>query len=281
MIALPQLPSRLNEAARDLTGRTYLSHSQVHGFRSCPRKWAFHYVEDAPPAFTPLALVFGSAFHAALQAHFEGKLAGRPLKTPQVLDTFNAHLIAQADAPIKYGKNDTPESVRELGERMVRSFLDSPLAHPRGDIVFVEEELRASVAPNLPDLVAKVDLGLIVDGRLKVVDFKTSRSRWREDAVGEHADQLLLYRLLALRLNPHEEVDLAFHVVTKAVTPVVQDLPVAYDPTTAAQVVESMRPVWKAMQAGAYFPAPSVMHCTTCPFQSRCPAYRGGDPEPG
>ena len=57
-----------SEQARDLTGRTYLSFSQVNGFRRCPRAWAYHYVEDATPAFTPQALIFGSAFHFALQS---------------------------------------------------------------------------------------------------------------------------------------------------------------------------------------------------------------------
>ena len=267
-----------NEQVRDLTGRTYLSFSQVNGFRMCPRKWAYHYVEDATPAFTPQSLLFGSAFHHALESHFLAKMEGRSLTPAQVVDAFKGYLTdpANVKAPLKYGAKDNQETLFALGERMVLAFLASPLANPAGDIVFIEENLQAPVAPDLPDIVAKVDLGIIgLDGVLTVLDFKTSRSKWNPAGVAEHADQLLLYRLLALHRNPDEQIRLKFAVVTKAVAPVVQDLEVAYDAKTAGRVIDSMRPVWAAMKAQAYFPAPSAMNCGGCPYSHLCPAYRG------
>lgn len=279
-ISLPQL--RPNEQARDLTGRTYLSFSQVNGFRRCPRAWAYHYVEDATPAFTPQALIFGSAFHHALESHFKGLMEGRSLTPAQVVDAFKGYLTNSENlrAPIKYGAKDSLETLFALGERMILAFLASPMAFPAGDLVFIEEHLQAPVAADLPDIVAKVDLGIVgPDGVLTVLDFKTSKSRWAPGAVAEHADQLLLYRLLALHHNPQEQIKLKFAVVTKAVTPVVQELEVAYDATTAGRVVDSMRPVWQAMKAQAYFPAPSAMNCNGCPYSHLCPAYRGGGGE--
>lgn len=284
-VPLPQLrPSVASEQARDLTGRTYLSFSQVSGFRRCPRAWAYHYVEDATPAFTPQALIFGSAFHHALESHFKGLMEGRSLTPAQAVDTFKGYLTHPENqkAPIKYGAKDSQETLFALGERMILAFLASPMAFPEGDLVFIEEHLQAPVAPDLPNIVAKVDLGIVgKDGVLTVLDFKTSKSRWAPGAVAEHADQLLLYRLLALHHNPQEQVRLKFAVVTKAVTPVVQELEVQYDASTAGRVVDSMRPVWQAMKAQAYFPAPSAMNCGSCPYSHLCPAFRGTDGEGG
>jgi len=64
-------------------------------------------------------------------------------------------------------------------------------------------------------------------------------------------------------------------VITKAKSPAVQLLDVPQDYDRASKVVELMLPVWNAMKAGVDFASPSPMSCSTCPFQSRCPAHYG------
>ena len=48
-----------NRLARAITGRPYLSYSQLALMRACPRKFAFQYVENAPKDFVPSGLIFG------------------------------------------------------------------------------------------------------------------------------------------------------------------------------------------------------------------------------
>ena len=52
--------------------RPHLSSSQLRTFSDCPLNWYLsrHYT----PAFAPSCLVFGSAFHAALEAFYEAHL---------------------------------------------------------------------------------------------------------------------------------------------------------------------------------------------------------------
>jgi hypothetical protein len=45
------------QQARQITGRSYLSHSQLSLMRSCPRRFAFQYIENAPVDFIPASLV--------------------------------------------------------------------------------------------------------------------------------------------------------------------------------------------------------------------------------
>jgi len=54
-----------NRLAMKITGRPYLSHSQLSLMRSCPRKFSYTYVEKAPPDFIPVSLIFGGAIHTA------------------------------------------------------------------------------------------------------------------------------------------------------------------------------------------------------------------------
>lgn len=56
-----------NRAAERLTGRSYLSHSQISLMRSCPRRFAFQYVDRVPADFVPSSLIFGGSIHSALE----------------------------------------------------------------------------------------------------------------------------------------------------------------------------------------------------------------------
>ena len=46
-----------NRVAEQITGRTYVSYTQLSLMRSCPRKFAFSYTENAPKDFIPVSLI--------------------------------------------------------------------------------------------------------------------------------------------------------------------------------------------------------------------------------
>ncbi len=73
-----------NRLAEQITGRPYLSHSQLNLMRTCPRKFAFQYVENAPKDFLPSSLLFGGAIHHALELYFRRRLEGLGV-TPEAL----------------------------------------------------------------------------------------------------------------------------------------------------------------------------------------------------
>jgi CRISPR/Cas system-associated exonuclease Cas4 (RecB family) len=131
--------------------------------------------------------------------------------------------------------------------------------------------------PDLPDLLAKVDLVTQTDGALHVIDFKTSRSRWTDAKAEESGEQLQLYAITVARMSQHLGVPVKLHfaIVTKAKTPVIQLIPVATDTGRAAAITENVRQVWEAIQTGNFYPSPSPLNCTTCQFKSRCPVFGG------
>jgi hypothetical protein len=217
-----------------------------------------------------------------LEAYYRGRLEGLTLSAEELLLAYQAawrRTVQDAgeDVPVKYGAKEDEASVQSLAQRTIAAFLASPLATPKGSVLGIEEELRIVLHPDLPDVLARVDLVTMSDTAVYVTDFKTSRSRWNEAKALESSDQLVLYGVSTANMaaQMHLPVKLAFAVLTKAKTPVVQILPVPTDASRIAALTESALQTWSAIVAGNFYPNPGPMNCATCPYQSRCPAFAG------
>jgi putative RecB family exonuclease len=275
-------PARLrppNQVAQNLTGRPYLSYTQISLMRSCPRKFAFQYVENAGKDFLPVSLIFGGAIHSALEHYFRAKLEGETASATALVAAFSdawQRVEKEAvDALVRFNKGDDQHTVMALARRMIDAFLASPLAEPKGIIYGIEEQITVELDPDLPDILAKVDLVTEVGRFLHVIDFKTSRSKWNEQKAQENAEQLLIYgtTMQSMSQGLGRPTKLHFAIITKAKKPIVQLLPVAADPDRVAGVTGSIRQIWQAMQAGNFYPSPSPQNCSTCPYRSRCTAF--------
>ncbi len=180
----------------------------------------------------------------------------------------------EADLPVRFNKAEDQNKLDALASRIIAAFLASPLANPKGTILGIEEELKVTLDSDLPDVLARVDLVTHTDGALHVIDFKTSRSRWTEQKALESGEQLVLYGITVNSMagGLGVPVKLHFAIVTKANTPVIQLLPVATDTARVEALKENVGEIWKAIQTGNFYPAPSPMNCATCQFRSWCPA---------
>lgn len=265
-----------NVVAEKLTGRDYVSYSGLALYQSCPLRWYFRYVAGLPEATVSASLVFGGAIHAAVQRHFEELLAGNPAPNlDELLGIYQNAWQQRHPDPIQFGKGDDVVTLEETAIRMLRAFQASDLARPAGTIIGVEEELRGKIMEDCPDLLARVDLLVDTGRELVVSDFKTSRSRWSQDQVSDSAEQLLLYSELVRQLVPGRTIKLEFLVITKAREPAVDRHVLAFDPVRIDRTTRVMERVWRAIEAGMFYPAPSPMNCPTCPFRAPCRAWQG------
>jgi putative RecB family exonuclease len=268
--------------AQRITGRSYLSHSQLYLFRACPRKFAFQYVENARPDFVPSSLIFGGSIHAALELYFRAKLEGLAVTLEALLSAYHDEwhkrpVTSGVPIPVRFNKKETADTLHELASRMLTAFLASPLANPKGTILGIEEKLTIMLDANLPDLLTKVDLLTHTDGALHVIDFKTSRSSWTDQKAQESGDQLVLYgqNLGQMSRSMRLPINLHFAVLTKHKVPRVQVLPVTADERRVEVMRDGVAQVWSAIQAGNFYPSPSPQNCSACPFKSRCPIFAG------
>jgi len=274
----PQRPP--NRQALQITGRNYVSHSQLNLMRMCPKRFSLQYLEKAPKDFIPVSLLYGGSVHASLEAFYRAHLEGLTLSYDEMMPIYHAAWKrtvqdAGAQVPVKYGAREDEPAVHALAERTIAAFLASSLASPKGTVLGVEEELRIVLHPDLPDLLAKVDLVTSSDTALYITDFKTSRSRWLPQKAQESSDQLVIYASATADMAAQMglPVKLAFAVLTKTKTPVVQILPVPTDTSRIAAMTESAVQTWAAIGAGHFYPGPGPLACSTCPFKSRCPAF--------
>src|SRR5437868_1560801 len=93
----------------------HLSFSSIRTYQSCPRKFAFKYVEKLPEEFTPSYFVFGGAFHKAVERVHEAMIVGEPLpQLGELLDAFDgAWLDLTAERPqIKFAKDEDASCLR-------------------------------------------------------------------------------------------------------------------------------------------------------------------------
>ena len=227
--------------------------------RACPRKFAFQYTENAPRDFVPSSLIFGGSIHRALELYFQSRLEGLEVSQEAMLDAYHCGWNQQRQeageaVPVRLNKGQTEDALHACAHRIIRAFLNSPLASPKGTILGIEEELRVTVDPDLPDVLAKVDLMTHTDGALHVIDFKTSRSRWNDHKAQESSEQLVLYGATVSPLSQSLglPVKLHFAIVTKAKFPQVQLIPIGSDATRLQQVIESIGQVWQAIQSDAH-----------------------------
>lgn len=249
----------------------HLSHSQLQTYASCPLKWWFSRRNPSP--FVPSALLFGSAFHDAVQAGDQARLEGREPDLSDMLQVFTATWQSEP-RPIRYGKTENRESLFSRADAMLRAVLaDMQPSH----VIALEEPFQFRIDPLLPPIHGRIDLveiGTDASGQkeLRLVDWKTS-SRKPSSIEATGTDQLILYHMAMKHSHRFSEYDLPvrlqYRIVTKTKTPEVVRQALDPCPLLQAGVAEKVRRIHSAIQAGAIYPNPGWM-CSGCPYADEC-----------
>lgn len=250
----------------------YLSHSRLEAYRSCSLKFKFHYIDKIPAAFTPGPLAFGIAFHRAVEEALVGLLAGGFPQVDELVRVFGVAFDEEATkVPIRYGEKEDRDSMLEQARRMLEAWTTWSL--PKATILAVEHEFRVPLAEWLPPLVGRIDLVELDEdaGYINVIDVKSSRGRWSQEDVLQHAGQLALYRAGVEELvrDVGKPVRLGFEIITKTKTPVVERYYLEDGGEPLDRQVRTATMVLEAVERGIYIPSPSWA-CASCPWAGPC-----------
>ena len=275
-VITPTSTNPANEVAKKLTGRDYVSWSAISTFRTCPLKYKFRYIDGLPEESVSAALVFGSGIHSAVEQHYQAILSGDPKPDlDALLFAYRSAWLPHDPDAISFGSTETRSSLDALAARMLTAFLNSPAASVRGRVLGVEEEIRGMLVEGVPDLYGRVDLLTEDSDSLVVTDIKTSRSRWSAEQVEDSGEQLLLYSHLASEIAPGKKITTQFLVLTKAKEPVVEEHVREVEPAAVKRTLAGVERVWRAIESGVFYPAPSTMNCASCGYRSACRAWQG------
>ena len=278
-VLMPEKPASTNpanETAKNLTGRDYISWSALSTFRTCPLKYKFRYVDGLPEESVSSALVFGSGIHTAIEQHFQALLVGdeQPDVERLMFAYRSAWLPHEPDA-ISFGTRETRDSLDDLASRMLTAFLASPAASVQGRVLGVEEEIRGMLVEGVPDLYGRVDLMTEDAETLVITDIKTSRGKWSPEQVEDSGEQLLLYSKLASEISPGKKMVTRFLVLTKTKEPVIEEHVRVVEPAAVKRTLAGVERVWRAIESGVFYPAPSTVGCAGCGYRAACRAWAG------
>ena len=256
------------------TGRDYLSFSAIRLYQGCPLRFHFKYNLGLPDDTVSSSLVLGASVHRAIEFHFRELLSGNPAPhSDALLGEFWEGWKERDLEQVRFGKGEDRDSLGLLAERILTAFQQSDVAQPSGQILAVEEELRGPVVPGCPDVLGRVDLIVDTGSELVVTDWKTSRSRWSGDQAEDAAEQLILYSELAKDFAPGKPVKLEFVILTKTKEVAVDRHLMPVDPAQVTRTKRVVENVWRAIDSGCFYPAPSAMNCPSCPYREQCRAW--------
>jgi putative RecB family exonuclease len=272
----PRGTNPANEVARKITGRDYISWSALSTFRTCPLKYKFRYVDGLPDESVSSALVFGTGIHTAVEQHYQAILSGEEKPdVERLMFAYRASWLGHDPDAIQFGSSETRASLDALAARMLTAFLANPAASVQGRVLGVEEEVKGLLIPGVPDLYGRVDLLTEDSDSLMVTDIKTSRGKWSAEQVEDSGEQLMLYAHLASEISPGKKIATRFLVLTKTREPQVEEHTREVNPAAVKRTLAGVERVWRAIESGVFYPAPSTVGCASCGYRAACRAWAG------
>jgi DNA helicase-2/ATP-dependent DNA helicase PcrA len=248
-------PARRMAAGEPLT----LSFRQIDDYQTCPLK--YHYVHRLRvPLLAHHRVVYGSAVHKAVQAHFRARLEGRGFGEEDVVSAFRAAWVSEG-----FLSREHEEQRLRAGEEMLRRFHRQETADPLAPTA-VESEFSFMV--DRTKVVGRYDLVVERDGLVTILDFKTgavddldkAKERARESL------QLDVYALAWLRTHGTlpARVELRFleSGLSGGKKPTLEE---------AAATEELIRALARRIRAREFPASPSYMACGQCAFRDICP----------
>jgi DNA helicase-2/ATP-dependent DNA helicase PcrA len=236
-----------------------LSFRQIDDYRTCPLKYKYIHRLKVP-LLVHHRVIYGSAVHKAVQAHFKARVEGHPSTEEDVITAFRAAWVSEG-----FLSREHEEQRLRAGEEALRRFVrdeeKDPLT-PTG----VEQEFAFFVGRTRVQ--GRYDLVVERDGQVTILDFKTGAVDDPDEAQkrAKESLQLDVYALAHLRIGGRlpERVELRF---------LESGLAGGRKPTLeeTARTEDVVRDVSAQIRRREFEARPSYMACGQCAFRDICP----------
>lgn len=251
--------------------RPHWSFSSVSQYLRCPLQYYFERVARIPRPTVSGSLILGSAVHEALATFHSGLLDGQAPELPDVQKAFvEGWSRRESCESVSYGKGESSEVLIEVGKSLLVEYLKSPTI---GEIVSIEHRVLVPLRDSNGTFIEKplmaiADLIVSLEGRLKVVEFKTAAKSYSQNDVDRSLQATCYSNLVMSEFDA--EADVEFTVLVKTKKPKLQRLSTTRNESDFRRLGSLVDHVSQSVEAGRFFPNESPMNCSTCPFQSQC-----------
>ena len=246
----------------------HLSYSSITTYLSCPRSWAFKYIEKAPTYATP-ELVTGTAVHNVIEAYLGQTGVRQPLTSlwgaAWAKSIERGPVVWGADSPEQHSNDGLRLIANEQVEYGINTI--TPLMLEAGPAIEQKVELRVPGVP-IP-IIGYIDIQTAdeVPG-----DIKTSARSWTQDRAQSETQSLFYLAALNQAGRTVPGWKFRHYVIVKTKTPQWQVFEHSHKPGEVFWLFGLIASVWKGIEAGAFPENPTGWKCSPqyCDFWSKC-----------
>jgi putative RecB family exonuclease len=264
----------MNDILSEMRKLPHISVSQLKTYISCPRRFRLHYIDNVEPAFRPVALALGTAWHTTighlLKTHSEGKADSNGALHERLHVELAAELHAD-ELPVLFEDDEPEQLFVDRAMRMLDAFLEKyELPHRvlgieiPFSLELVDHEIGEALA--VP-MIGGIDAVVVSNGTPTVLELKTGKRRWGEDQLAFDL-QPTAYQMAARHLG-FGEPELELVLTTKGKEPTVQVEQFVRGEADERDLVTTAFSVLRAVDAGVDHPVRG-WQCRGCQYQGAC-----------
>ena len=247
-------------------GNVY-SFSRIKCLHQCPLRYRYRYLQGLKEAFRSIESFVGNTVHDTLEWLYAERHRGREPDESAMLDRFATSWTENRDDAVAIVRiDDSEESYLKTGREMLIRFFRETFARDRSETVALEQRLTVRLSDAVVFTGFADRVGRTEQGRLFVIDYKTSKNEGNGSEFSEGL-QAPLYAACVLGDRGEEEVLAGYHYLRYGTTRWQQ-----VDGDRAAQLLERFLDLANEADAVGEFPARPGILCAWCGFNALCPA---------
>ena len=150
------------------------SYTQISQYLTCPRRYRHRYLDGWREKDTRAAMLFGRAFEQALAAYF--------LREDSTAVLFREWATCQNQG-LQYSKGDTWDRMLQQGIQLLDRFCQDDRIRIRQPRCHLQIKFTRPI-PGKSDFVAHIDAIGKLDGKRRLLEWKTTSSRYPEEPHG-------------------------------------------------------------------------------------------------
>lgn len=267
---------KANFTLEQLRAAPHLSYSALNTYLNiCQLQFFFRYVAKLEPEQTPVALPFGSAFHAALSEQAQAAKQGEKLSVAQLTDAFATYFTASCNGSdnVVFKREESKDDMILLAAKMLDAALSDWRDYWNVDAVALPFQIEMP-GIDIP-LIGEIDMLVSESNPFDddpetpcIVDFKTAARMWPDDKAGKDL-QATVFSYAFEKIYRRKPM-FRFDVITKTKNPAVKRFYTERQQNDYNRLEKLVQAAQSAIQAGVFLPNETSFACGDCPYAGSC-----------